>query len=219
MSLIAPTLPGAVRRCRRQQQPVPPRLATPAPSTARSAPRPPAGATSATRFPTLLVAPAPPRPRDRYRDGCRRAPRRGRGGLSGGGGLLRVVGVDLLPEAPERGLVDAGGRFDGGPGHLLAQQPLDGDHLASQLTLPATFRPALRMTPGMAPAALRSQQRVVVRPGAFPLTQRRSHPLQHRARPRREPLLVQRRVYLLRRPSRKRSARTRLPVPRGPGVT
>ena len=72
----------------------------------------------------------------------------------------------------------------------------------------APFRPAGRP----APAALRAQQRVVVRPGAFPLAEHRADSLQHRARACRERLLVQRRVDLRRRPAGKRPARRRLPV-------
>ena len=76
-----------------------------------------------------------------------------------------VGGGEFALETPEGGLVDAGGGFDGGPAHLMVQESLDGDYLASQLTLPATFRTALcpafrvalRMTPGAAPAALRAQ--------------------------------------------------------------
>ena len=60
------------------------------------------------------------------------------------GGLCPVVlRVDSLPEAPESGLVDSRGRFDGGPRYISRHEPLDDSHLPLQLTLLAAFLAAL----------------------------------------------------------------------------
>ena len=76
--------------------------------------------------------------------------------------------------------------------------------------LPITLRtilPSSRLWP-------RRERSIGSSSGSVPLSrsQRRPHPLQHRARPRRTHPLVERHVQLLRSPPRKRSALWRLPV-------
>ena len=54
-------------------------------------------------------------------------------------GVAGAVVVELLLEAPEHSLVDAGGRLDGRPRYIVAQEPLDGLQLTPQLTFLAAF--------------------------------------------------------------------------------